>query len=81
MLEMAPSSCVVLYHDGEDLNDLKCQMNQSETVSQIKVYLYAELSVLQKIWVLKSLKLTCGFDQVDATRKKNYIFNYFTCNF
>mmetsp|Transcript_13436 Transcript_13436/g.23870 ORF Transcript_13436/g.23870 Transcript_13436/m.23870 type:complete len:81 (-) Transcript_13436:31-273(-) len=79
--------CRVVYHDDDTFlerklnDDLKCQMNQSETVSQIKVYLYAELSVLQKIWVLKSLKLTCGFDQVDATRKKNYIFNYFTCNF
>ena len=44
MLKMAPSSCVVLYHDGQ----FKCQMNLSETVSQIK-YIYAELSVLPKI--------------------------------
>ena len=44
MLKMVPSSYVVLYHDGQ----FKCQMNLSETVSQIK-YIYAELSVLPKI--------------------------------
>jgi len=36
MLKMAPSSCVVLYTDGQ----FKCQMNHSETVSQIrKIYM------------------------------------------
>mmetsp|Transcript_13432 Transcript_13432/g.23864 ORF Transcript_13432/g.23864 Transcript_13432/m.23864 type:complete len:80 (-) Transcript_13432:867-1106(-) len=78
--------CRVVYHDDDTFlerklnDDLKCQMNQSETVSQIKVYLYAELSVLPKILDPDKLVRHSGFDQMGARRQQNFI-NYSTCNF
>ena len=53
--------------------DLKSQMNQSETVSQIKVCIcQAQRFAKDRFGPWKILKLTSGFDQVDAWKKKKY---------
>ena len=51
MLKMAPSSCVVLYTDGQ----FKCQMNHSETVSQIRKIYMPSSAFCQRFWILINL--------------------------